>query len=664
MLVASDMKLFKMFPALLLTFANVSSAQHFTPSKIDARETLYTSEAKRYEHRRLSSSTRIASDSSINVSYYKLDLIITTSPGHLRGKVTIKAKSTVSALTSLTLDLANAMIVDSVTIDNTRVPFLQHPTTVSIELNRRYSNGETVALDVFYRGVPVSTGFGTFEFGSHAGTPWVWTLSEPYGARDWWPCKDHPSDKADSVDIRVTCSRDFKVASNGKLVGILSNPDQSHTYMWSERYPIATYLVFVSLTNYSEFTQWWHYSASDSMPVLNYVLPENLTAARESFALVPDMLSIFSNRFGLYPFVNEKYGHAEFGRGGAMEHQTMTSLVRGSFGEYVLAHELGHQWFGNLITCANWQELWLNEGFAAYCEALYAEGKYGIGQYRARIEESMNLAKTGVGSVFKNDTTDLRQLFDQRTTYRKGAAILHMLRHVLRDSTFFRCLKSYVNDPRLRFGTATTSDFQRVCETVRNTSLEWFFRQWVFGERFPQYSFTWKSQQASDGFRVTIDLTQTTGTDNPRFFVMPIDFRFSAIGWDTTIMFFNEENIQRFSATLSRQPLTVELDPENWILKDVIDPSSIVPKTFVLEQNYPNPFNASTSIVYRVARRESIRLEVVDLLGRRTDVLVDDVRFPGTYTAQWSAGTSASGVYFVRLTAGGFVQIRKALLLK
>ncbi|MEK9137218.1 MAG: M1 family aminopeptidase, partial [Bacteroidota bacterium] len=344
--------------SMLMVIVEMATGQVFQSSVNDKMQELYASETERYL-RRASVARNALADSNINITYYKLDLTITSSPNYLRGIVTVKALSTVNGLSSITLDLMNALTVDSVKMAGARVQFVQHPTTVSIELNRSYGYGEMVVLDVYYRGVPVSTGFGSFEFGSHAGTPWVWTLSEPYGAKDWWPCKDTPLDKADSVDIWVTCNASFKVGSNGKLVAVIDNGNGTKTHRWAERYPISTYLVSIALTNYAEFSNWFRYSPTDSMQVLNYVLPEHLATALDSLPKTVEVLGIFSNLFGLYPFINEKYGHAEFGRGGAMEHQTMTSTV--AFTEYLIVHELAHQWFGDLITCANWPNIWLNE---------------------------------------------------------------------------------------------------------------------------------------------------------------------------------------------------------------------------------------------------------------------------------------------------------------
>lgn len=305
---------------LVMLFAGVCgifqlvSGQYRTGSTETDEAVLQKNEEQRYIAL-MSAMSKPASDLNIDVKYYKLNIRITTSPNYLRGIVTMKAASVVGNLTSVTLDLMSAMTVDSVKSGITNLSFTQQPTTVTITLDRSYGAGEMITMDIYYRGVPGSSGFGSFTFSSHAGTPWVYTLSEPYGAKDWWPCKDHPSDKADSVDIWVTVDSTFKVGSNGKLVAVVNNGDGTKTHQWAERYPISTYLVEMAITNFSEFTNWFKYTPTDSMPVLNYVLPEHLANAEANLPRAVDMLAIYSNRYGLYPFINEKYGHSEFGWG-------------------------------------------------------------------------------------------------------------------------------------------------------------------------------------------------------------------------------------------------------------------------------------------------------------------------------------------------------------
>ena len=347
--------------------------------QVTDRDLLRREEMFRYAA--LYEATSSTSDPSIDISYYKLNLTVATSPPRLSGIVTVKARSTIPSLVSLSLDLADTMTVDSVLSGGMSLSFVHQGGALLITLDRTYATGEMVIVDVFYSGLPAETGFGSFVFSEHDGIPWVWSLSQPYGARDWWPCKDHPLDKADSADIWITCDSLFKVGSNGRLLAVTDNTDGTRTWKWTERYPIAAYLISIALTNYVEFSNWFLYSPSDSMQVLNYVTPEHLNDGLANLPRTVEMLGIFSDRFGLYPFIAEKYGHAEFGRGGAMEHQTMTSATHLAFAEYVVAHELAHQWFGDLITCANWPNLWLNEGFATYCEAVYFEDRYGSAAY-------------------------------------------------------------------------------------------------------------------------------------------------------------------------------------------------------------------------------------------------------------------------------------------
>jgi aminopeptidase N len=517
----------------------------------------------------------VTAEERIDVTYYKLDITITTSPQYVKGNVVVRATSKRDNLTSVTLDLMSSLIVDSVLVGGIRVAVSQHSSSFDVTLDRAYNNGELIAMQIFYRGIPGSSGFGSFAFSSHAGKPWVWSLSEPYGAKDWWPCKDHPSDKADSADIIVTCDTAFRVGSNGKLLSVVNNGNGTWTHHWQERYHISSYLISVALTNYTQFSNWFKYTPTDSMEILNYVLPEHLASAQANLPKTAGMLSIYSDLFGLYPFINEKYGHSEFGWGGAMEHQTMTST--GTFSEYTIAHELSHQWFGDMITCRNWPDIWLNEGFATYCEALYGERKYGSSAYWNQVNGDMSSAKGATGTISIVDTSNVGRLFDGSLVYSKGGTVLHMLRHVLGDSVFFRVMHEYANHPSLKYGTASTPDFQSVCETVSGKNLNYFFSEWIYGERYPRYGFGWSAQTSLNGYTVTISVSQNTGTTNPTFFTMPIDLKVVGSGWDTTVTIFNNLQTQNFTFDVSHNPTSVLLDPDGWILKDIMNTVLVSP---------------------------------------------------------------------------------------
>ena len=664
----------KRLPAALLVLFAVAPSVHgqFPHSTTKQfQEALAKSEARGNKISR-EASPAPASDANIDVKYYKLNLSITTSPTYLTGIVTMNAVSLIGSLTSVTLDLMSAMTVDSVKKGNTQLSFAQQYSTLTITLDRTYTSGELITMDIYYRGVPGSSGFGSFTFGSHSGTPWVYTLSEPYGAKDWWPCKDTPLDKADSLDAWVTVDSTFKVGSNGALVAVVNNADGTHTYRWAERYPISTYLVSLSITNYAEFTNWFKYAPTDSMPVLNYVLPENLSAAQAQLPLIVNMLRIYSDTLGLYPFIHEKYGHSQFGWGGAMEHQTMTSTS--TFDEETIAHELAHQWFGDMITCANWSNVWLNESFATYCTALYAEGMYGASSYAQYINIQMSSAKGANGSIYVHDTSDLNTLFSYNLVYAKGASVLHMLRHVIGDSAFFSSLRAYANDPRFRFGTATTEDFRQVCESVSGKQLSYFFDEWIYGENFPVYTYSWTAIPDTDsgyGYIVPIRIQQFTGTTNPAFFTMPVDFKLTGIGIDTTVVLLNNLADQTFSVHVPALPTTGQVDPDNWILNSSIflvsvDDHAIVqmPRTLRLEQNYPNPCNPSSDIRYQISELRHVTLTVYDILGREVAMLVNEMQRPGTYTVRFDGSGLASGLYFYRMMAGQFTQTRKMVMTK
>jgi aminopeptidase N len=626
-----------------------------------------TKEYSAKQHVVAPSHTASAADPTVDALYYRLDLRLNIPSTTLQGVITVRVRVVADSTNALSLDLSESMVLDSVRMNGQRVITIRFPQSFSIQLPRSFRKGELVTAEITYHGTPNATGFGSFYFASLPGGPWVWSLSEPYGARDWWPCRDHPMDKADSVDILITCPTGLRVGSNGRLMAVHDNGDGTSTHFWSERYPIATYLVSIAVSNFAAFSNWFVFSPTDSMEILNYVLPEHLALAQQQLPKTADMLRIFSTLFGAYPFLKEKYGHSEFGRGGAMEHQTMTSTT--TFDEDVLSHELAHQWFGDLITCATWQDLWLNEGFATYSESLYREARYGTSEYWRLIKERMTSAKSAKGSVFRIDTTSVANLFAVEGVYAKGASVLHMLRHVVGDSAFFRILRTYCADTRFRYGTASTADFQGVCEAVAGKPLGWFFNEWIYGESYPRYTLRWSAPSTGDSHRVTATIIQAPQNSNPSFFQMPVDLRFSGAGRDTTIPVFNSKINETFELLIPFRPDRADIDPDGWILREILVPESLFPETAQLDQNYPNPFNAGTTLTIRLPGRIHAAVRIYDLLGRRVATISDGIQEPGAHTLRWE-GTDgagqpvASGVYVVRLETTETTIARRLLLLR
>ncbi len=502
-----------------------------------------------------------------HVSYYRLNLRIATSPNRIHGQVLAKIVGTGDSLRTIKLDLIRStMLIDSVTVAGRKSTFVQDSATFTIMLDRVYHRGEAVTTGIFYHNTYDGRRFGDFVFATFGtDNPWIWSTSETEMARFWWPCNDHPSDKADSVDMIVTVDRNLKVGSNGILVSVTDNPDRTRTYHWHESYPIATYLVSVAIADYAAYSDWWKYTDRDSMEILNYVFPADLEDAKENFSCVRDGLTIFSRLFGRYPFAKEKYGVAECGAG--LENQTMISLALRHWSERNIIHELAHQWFGDMITCRTWSELWLNEGFTEYCNALYLEQKHGASEYRAFINDHMAQARNASGSLHLTDTTDPAKMFEGPLVYFKGASVLHMLRRILGDSLFFKVLYEYANDPHLKYATATTEDFRAVCERTSGKDLGYFFDEWVYGEGHPTYKYSWTSEHSGNGESLTVRIRQFNYHSKPDYFIMPVDLKIWAGGKDSIITLWNDKPDQIFQIQWHRKPSLMILDPGNWILK-------------------------------------------------------------------------------------------------
>ncbi len=619
-------------------------------------------ESQIFFHQNAIAKINYSGDENIDVTYYKLNLIISHTPQNLSGKITISAKSTVPNLQSIFLDCSNTLIVDSITINNSNTNFTRIIDTLKITLDKTYNVGETITIVVTYHGTPVTNGFGSFAFGTHNNVPAIWTLSEPYGAKDWWPCKNTPADKADSSDVWITVDTSLTPVSNGTLIEILKNNNGTHTYKWKNSYPIAHYLISLAITNYTLYTNYYHYSLTDSMSITHYIYPENFFAVKENLDKTPEMLKVFSEKFGEYPFIKEKYGHAQFGWGGAMEHQTISSM--GNFGEHVIAHELAHQWFGNKITCKNWQNIWLNEGFARYSEGLWKEEKYGRSTYDDFIIENMTAAKSARGTMYVQDVNNIGEIFSGIRTYSKGAIVLHMLRGIVGDENFFTILKNYLTHPLLAYNVATTEDFQSVVENVYGSSLNYFFQEWIYGENYPKYILSWDKKLIKDNlYNLSLTIQQEINTA-PAFFTMPIKIKVERItGMDTIITVFNNQQIQKFSFTITDEPTNVIFDPYNDILKTIFKESS-VPFFYSLKQNFPNPFNPTTTIEYEIPTNTYVVMKLYDILGREVRTLVNVPLKAGKYSLKVDASSLSNGVYFYTLSAKDFFDVKKMVVVK
>ena len=613
-------------------------------------------------------STLNQNQEKIDIKFYELNLDIDFNSSRLRGSVTVNGVIGNIYPDFIELDLYDNMTVDSILQNNIPILYLHENDMLKIPISDITLNDENLfSLTIFYQGTPDHCGAGGFKFDEHQNIGHVWTLSEAYCARSWWPCKDDPSDKADSVNIIISVPIEpaYIVASNGLLSSTTINNNKK-TYFWKERYPITTYLVSLAIYPYTKWVdQYVSPISSDTMLIEHYVFPDRYEASYPNYSLTKDMLSFFSELFGEYPFISEKYGHADFTWGGGMEHQTLSSM--GSFSQNLMVHELGHSWWGNLITCKTFNDIWLNEGFARYCQALWAEHMYGREAY---FDFMNNHAYYGAGTIYVENPSSNSQIFSAGLSYNKASWVLHMLRHKVGETMFFDILKSYASNDSLSYNAASTSDFQKVCEDISGLDFEQFFQQWIYGERYPKYELSWW-HEGNGIYNVKIDQVQSYN-----FFSMPIDLKFSGSAGpmlvDTTIVIENNNSSQLYEFSgFNFLVENVMLDPENWILKEatysVNEIDNILPDRVEVEKAFPNPFNSKVKLSFYINPQfgdTHVNVNIFDLRGKIVESLIDNEFIPGYHTTFWNANGKSSGVYFIQLATDNYIDSQKILFLK
>ncbi len=599
-------------------------------------------------HQRISGtgSLSLASD-NFDVKYYRCEWEIDPAVRYIKGKVTVYFY-VAAAAANITLDLMSPLITDSVTQRGVPLSFSQPANTLQINFATPVNAGTIDSVSIYYQGVPPNTGFGSFIKTTHAGTPVMWTLSEPYGARDWWPCKNNLGDKSDSVDIIVTHPAAYKAASNGLLQSeTLTAGDTKIITHWKHRYAIASYLVCFAVTNYAVFNN-TVLLGSINLPMQTYCYPESLALFQTNTPLVLDAMQLFHNNFGDYPFIKEKYGHVQFGFGGGQEHQTSTFIVTPNEG--LMAHELSHQWFGDKITCASWEDIWLNEGFATFCAAFYMETKYPANKIANRKAIINNITSLPTGSVKVDDTTNVGRIFSGRLSYNKGSYLLYMLRFKLGDDLFFKALRQYQKDTAVIYGYAHTTDLKRNLEQVSGANLTAFFSQWYNGQGYPSYHAEW-SQLGSEN--VSIKMNQSTSDPSVVFFEMPVALKFKNATQEKTVIVDNKTNGELFIRNIGFIADTVLIDPEYWL----ITKNNTAVKTTLTNSGkgaveiYPNPVTNPLTVYLHDFSENTATIRIYNNLGQL--VFVKNIPlYNGAELLQLSLGQLPKGVYIVKVNVG------------
>jgi len=620
------------FTILCLLFSALVSAQkEFDPGNLSV-----ISKGDQDSYIRKHDMRTPATTANYDVKWYRCFWNIDPNIDSISGNVTTLFQPVSADIDTLDFDLNQVLVVDSVIYHNYRVTWSHNSDLLTIHFPSALSHLAVDSVTVYYHGVPPENGFGSFVQGTHSGAPVIWTLSEPYGASDWWPCKNGLTDKADSLDIFIRTSPSYKAASNGLLVSsAMQGPEI--VYHWKHRYPIATYLICLGVTNYAVYNHQVPFGG-ETLNVANYVYPEDSASAVGPTSQVIRMIQVYDSLFGIFPFQREKYGHAQFGWGGGMENQTMTFVT--SFDFELLAHELGHQWFGDKVTCGSWSDIWLNEGFATYLSGLCYEFILPSFWERFRQARIKSIISKPDGSVFCPDTTNIARLFDNRLSYAKGAMILHQLRWIIGDSAFFSGLRNYLDDAGLSYGFARTQNLKSHLESSSGQDLTWYFNDWFTGEGFPTYQVNWS--QTNDTLAFTVNQTQSDPSVS--FFEMSIPLKFKNQTRDTLIRFFNSYSGQAFNVMIPFAVDSVIFDPDYQLITGNHAFTDIGEHT--MNNNfevYPNPGSDQINFRYTgTPPRGHNRICIYDHSGRKMEEFLMN---PGEAGMTLDAGKYIPGLY-------------------
>ncbi|PKP24514.1 MAG: peptidase M1 [Bacteroidetes bacterium HGW-Bacteroidetes-2] len=580
-----------------------------------------------------------------DLKYHRLEFNVDPSQAFISGEVTsyFIAKENMN---EMTFDLSNNMLVSQVSQRGNLLPFVQNTNDeLVITLPQIQNQGVLDSLTVSYSGNPISSGFGSFEQSTHNSAPIIWTLSEPYGAKGWWPCKQDLNDKIDSIDVFITSPRfnaftDENIAVSNGLEQSQVIQGASKTTHFKHQYPIPAYLIAMAVTNYAVYS---HLVANNGNPfdVINYVYPENLASAQSSTPVTVNLINLYANLFEPYPYADEKYGHAQFGWGGGMEHTTVSFM--GGFSRGLIAHELAHQWFGDKVTCGSWKDIWLNEGFATYLSGMVIENFDGNTPFRIWKQDrtaSITSATDGAVYLTDQDTTNVNRIFSTRLSYNKGAMVLHMLRKKLGDVTFFQGLKNYLAHPDLSYGYAKTEDLIAIMEAESGLDLTEFFNDWIYNQGYPSYSISWNQPNSNS---INVQIAQTQSHPSVSFFEAPVPLRiYGTQGEILDLVLDNTINLEEFETVINFTVQAVSFDPE----ADLISKNNNV----ILGTNdfqfaphlviYPNP----TSEVLHIQNSENItfsEIQIFNALGQKV--------YQNVFSKTVDISSLTSGVLFVRL---------------
>ncbi len=641
---------------LSIAFIGISLAnaqQHFCSKAKQA------SMAGHFNHQARTSALvpQISHELKYDVKFVHLNLNCERNNKFVSGNVKTVATVTMAALDTFMTILHVNHTVDSVRFNGVLLPSVRKDSAVKVGLPVSLPNASSFTVIVYYKGTAPTGGSAIgsgYSFGTSTswGNQASWSLSEAIAAYHWWPCKQILTDKIDSSWVFVTTDSLNKVGSNGLLQNVVVVGNKKR-YEWKSRTPIDYYLISVATAKYKEYNLYAHpmYLPNDSILIQNYIYDNAINnplfnTQKLTLNKMPQVLEFESKMYGMYPFYKEKYGHCMAPFGGGMEHQTMTSL--GFFDYYVDAHELGHQWWGDNVTCKSWGDIWINEGFAVYTEFLVA-------QYldNANFASNLNSAHTSImqqpgGKVFITgpDTMNSNIIFDSRLTYDKGGSIIRTLQFLTNnDSLWFNTLRGFQNT--YKKSTASVVDFKNYHQTQTGINTTQFFNQWYYGEGYPTFNVKYYFSPNT----AIIKSTQTTSFPSSiPLFITPIEYKITRSGFpDTTVRVMHSNAIETYTFNMLGTPTGVVCDPNNWLINKVIGPA--LDASLGLHENGnlfstitvgPNP----TKSFFTLINNQNIegKAEVFDMNGKK---LLEKKLSQET---NFDLGNYANGIYILKIS--------------
>ncbi len=596
----------------------------------------------------------LASNPKMNnydVIYYGLNLEATnTSKVISSGLVTIKAK-VVNPMTEFVIQLSNYLTVSKVRFNGVEVSSFSYANDeISLNCPSPMAIGDLFTVEVQYSGTPQGEGWQCTNSGWN-GLQVTWTLSESFHAYEWFPVKQSLTDKADSSDVYVTVPSNLKVASNGLLKQVVDVSGGKKRYEWQSRYPIDYYLISVTISDYIEYDTYANpVGLGKPLLIQNFVYnaPNCLNTYKSAIDGTGAIIELFSNLFGMYPFANEKYGHVMAPIGGGMEHQTITSAS--TLENWLIAHELAHMWFGDYVTCATWQDIWINEGFASYGEYVNLQNL----STQANADRWMISAQTSAktlpsGSVYLSvaESTDENRIFSSQLSYDKGATIIHMLRYEINDDVlFYNIIKEFLQ----RFGhkTATGADFKSVVNELTGKDYTWFFDQWYYGYGFPTFNIQY-------GFNIEnkpwVTISQTPSYSLTPLFKTSMELKLTLNDNSTsTQRIFISENPQTVTFDLPKIK-SIQIDPKGRLLYKtgtLIDSNDM----WVI---VPNPVFDKIQF-YVPENHLMIKVTISDITGKLINQTSSNEK-----QFEIDASNLSKGIYIIKITDGKRITIRKVV---